>query len=101
MNAMQDDSALSSPTQLSPSPAAKGREQEHPAHAPKPQTWFDGTLIDSDAQQAGLTTHAMHYGSGVFEGIRAYATADGGAGRKFQPRAGDIRAMRRMPRALS
>ena len=49
------------------------------AHAPKPKTWFDGELIDSDALQAGLTTHAMHYGSGVFEGIRAYATADGGA----------------------
>ena len=41
------------------------------AHAPKPKTWFDGALIDSDALQAGLTTHAMHYGSGVFEGIRA------------------------------
>lgn len=49
------------------------------AHAPKPKTWFDGALIDSDAPQAGLTTHAMHYGSGVFEGIRAYATTDGGA----------------------
>lgn len=49
------------------------------AHAAKPRTWFDGELIDSDALQAGLTTHAMHYGSGVFEGIRAYATRDGGA----------------------
>ncbi len=49
------------------------------AHAPKPKTWFDGALIDSDAPQAGLTTHAMHYGSGVFEGIRAYATTNGGA----------------------
>ena len=47
-------------------------------YAPKPKTWFDGALIDSDAPQAGLTTHAMHYGSGVFEGIRAYATSDGG-----------------------
>lgn len=49
------------------------------AHAAKPRTWFDGALIDNDALQAGLTTHAMHYGSGVFEGIRAYATADGSA----------------------
>ena len=24
-------------------------------------------------------THALHYGSGVFEGIRAYATRDGAA----------------------
>ena len=49
------------------------------ACAPKPLAWFDGALIEADSVQAGLTTHAMHYGSGVFEGIRAYATADGGA----------------------
>lgn len=49
------------------------------AHAPRPQAWFDGALCDIDALQAGLTTHAMHYGSGVFEGIRSYATADGAA----------------------
>ena len=49
------------------------------AHAPKPQFWFDGALHDGDAPLAGLTTHAMHYGSGVFEGIRAYATKRGTA----------------------
>jgi len=41
--------------------------------------WFDGALVPVDGLQAGLTTHAMHYGSGVFEGIRAYATAQGAA----------------------
>ncbi|MDR7193653.1 aminotransferase class IV [Luteimonas terrae] len=45
----------------------------------RPQAWFDGALCDIDALQAGLTTHAMHYGSGVFEGIRSYATAGGAA----------------------
>ena len=49
------------------------------AHAPRSQVWFDGALHDADALQAGLTTHAMHYGSGVFEGIRAYATRGGAA----------------------
>ena len=49
------------------------------AHAPKPQFWFDGALHDGDAPLAGLTTHAMHYGSGVFEGVRAYATDAGAA----------------------
>ena len=49
------------------------------AHAAKPQVWFDGALVDGDTLQAGLTTHAMHYGSGVFEGIRAYATESGAA----------------------
>ena len=49
------------------------------APAPKPRLWFDGALADVDALQADLTTHAMHYGSGVFEGSRSYATDDGGA----------------------
>ncbi|WP_149196437.1 aminotransferase class IV [Luteimonas suaedae] len=47
--------------------------------APTPKLWFDGALADVDTLQADLTTHAMHYGSGVFEGIRAYATAEGAA----------------------
>ncbi|HEU4663049.1 MAG TPA: aminotransferase class IV, partial [Dokdonella sp.] len=41
--------------------------------------WFDGELVDPDDARIGLTTHALHYGSGVFEGIRAYATRDGAA----------------------
>ena len=51
-----------------------------PAQADAPlQVWFDGRFVAADAPCAPLTTHAMHYGSGVFEGIRAYATADGGS----------------------
>ena len=49
------------------------------ACALKPLAWFDGALIEADSVQAGLTTHAMHYGSGVFEGVRAYATESGAA----------------------
>jgi branched-chain amino acid aminotransferase len=44
-----------------------------------PRLWFDGTLVAADSPCAPLTTHALHYGSGVFEGIRSYATVDGGA----------------------
>ena len=44
-----------------------------------PLLWFDGELARADALQAPLSTHAMHYGSGVFEGIRSYATRDGAA----------------------
>ncbi len=47
--------------------------------AAKPQLWFDGELHDAHALQAALDTHALHYGSGVFEGIRAYATREGAA----------------------
>ena len=36
------------------------------------QLWFDGELQDADKLQATLGTHALHYGSGVFEGERAY-----------------------------
>jgi branched-chain amino acid aminotransferase len=43
------------------------------------QVWFDGGFVDAGSNCAPLTTHAMHYGSGVFEGIRAYATTEGGA----------------------
>lgn len=49
------------------------------SHARKPLLWFDGALVDHDTLQAGLATHAMHYGSGVFEGIRCYATDSGAA----------------------
>lgn len=39
--------------------------------------WLDGRLLDWDAGQVHLMTHALHYGLGVFEGIRAYRTHDG------------------------
>lgn len=41
--------------------------------------WFDGRLGRSDTLAAPLTTHALHYGTGVFEGIRSYATPSGAA----------------------
>jgi branched-chain amino acid aminotransferase len=44
-----------------------------------PKLWFDGELIDTGTPQATVHTHALHYGSGVFEGIRAYATRRGAA----------------------
>ncbi len=39
--------------------------------------WFDGHIGCQDQMNAPLTTHAMHYGTAVFEGIRSYATPDG------------------------
>ncbi|MFQ5458633.1 MAG: branched-chain amino acid transaminase [Myxococcota bacterium] len=39
--------------------------------------WFDGKLIDWDAAQIHVLTHTLHYGLGVFEGIRCYRTEDG------------------------
>ena len=60
--------------------AAPAREADPAAaRSDAPQIWFDGRFIDAGNDSAPLTTHAMHYGSGVFEGIRCYATHDGGA----------------------
>jgi branched-chain amino acid aminotransferase len=39
--------------------------------------WFDGKLIPWDEAQVPLLTHTLHYGLGVFEGVRAYLCADG------------------------
>lgn len=36
------------------------------------QLWFDGKLIPWRSATIHVLTHALHYGSGVFEGIRAY-----------------------------
>jgi branched-chain amino acid aminotransferase len=39
--------------------------------------WMDGELVDWDAARIHVLTHTLHYGCGVFEGIRAYPTDDG------------------------
>jgi branched-chain amino acid aminotransferase len=41
--------------------------------------WMDGELVDWDDAKIHVLTHTLHYGSGVFEGIRAYHTANGPA----------------------
>jgi branched-chain amino acid aminotransferase len=44
---------------------------------PTPKIWMNGELVDWDKAQVHVLTHGLHYGSGVFEGIRAYETASG------------------------
>ncbi len=41
--------------------------------------WMDGTLVPWKDATIHVLTHSLHYGSGVFEGIRAYPTARGPA----------------------
>ena len=41
--------------------------------------WMDGELVPWDEARVHVLTHSLHYGSGVFEGIRTYAAADGPA----------------------
>jgi branched-chain amino acid aminotransferase len=39
--------------------------------------WMDGELVPWAEAKVHVLTHALHYGSGVFEGIRCYATPSG------------------------
>ena len=41
------------------------------------QIWLDGQLMKWEQGQVHIMTHALHYGLGAFEGIRAYRTHDG------------------------
>jgi branched-chain amino acid aminotransferase len=46
---------------------------------PTAKIWMNGQLVDWDDARIHVLTHTLHYGTGVFEGIRAYETADGPA----------------------
>lgn len=41
--------------------------------------WFDGKFVAWDKATLHVLTHTLHYGSGAFEGIRAYHTEKGSA----------------------
>ncbi len=41
--------------------------------------WMDGEFTDWEDAQIHVLSHALHYGSGVFEGIRCYDTEEGPA----------------------
>lgn len=40
--------------------------------------WFDGELVPWKDARVHVLTHTLHYGLGVFEGVRAYKTEDDG-----------------------
>src|SRR5580692_1798364 len=41
--------------------------------------WFDGKMVPWREANVHVLTHTLHYGMGVFEGIRAYKTDKGTA----------------------
>ena len=43
----------------------------------KGSIWFDGEIVDWQDANVHLLTHTLHYGLGVFEGVRAYGTEKG------------------------
>ena len=50
-----------------------------PTLIPTPKIWMNGELVEWDKAQVHVLTHTLHYGTGVFEGIRAYETSKGTA----------------------
>ena len=41
--------------------------------------WMNGELVAWEDAKVHVLTHCLHYGTGVFEGMRAYATERGPA----------------------
>ena len=41
--------------------------------------WMNGSLVEWADAKIHIASHVIHYGSGVFEGARCYATARGSA----------------------
>src|SRR5215211_2637789 len=60
----------------SATPSQKGCEMPI---TPTAKIWMNGDLVDWDQARVHVLTHTLHYGTGVFEGIRAYETPDGPA----------------------
>ena len=46
---------------------------------PTEKIWHNGKFLDWDDAKVHVMTHALHYGTSVFEGIRCYNTPSGGA----------------------
>ncbi|MFN8994064.1 MAG: aminotransferase class IV, partial [Pseudomonadota bacterium] len=44
---------------------------------PTPKIWMNGAMVDWDKATVHIGTHTLHYGTGIFEGVRAYQTDRG------------------------
>ncbi|MEM9037346.1 MAG: branched-chain amino acid transaminase [Actinomycetota bacterium] len=52
---------------------------------PSNEIWMNGELVSWDEARIHVLTHTLHYGNGVFEGIRAYETSEGPAVFRLTP----------------
>ncbi|MEM8905426.1 MAG: branched-chain amino acid transaminase [Actinomycetota bacterium] len=52
---------------------------------PSEQIWMNGRMVPWDEARIHVLTHTLHYGNGVFEGIRAYETSEGPAVFRLTP----------------
>lgn len=46
-------------------------------HSSTEKIWFNGQFVSWEDAQVHVLTHTLHYGAGVFEGIRCYKCTDG------------------------
>ncbi len=46
---------------------------------PTETIWFNGALVPWGDAKVHVLAHGLHYGTGVFEGMRCYLTSDGPA----------------------
>jgi branched-chain amino acid aminotransferase len=44
-----------------------------------PSIWMDGSLLPLEKARVSVLAHTLHYGVGVFEGVRCYSRDDGAA----------------------
>ena len=52
--------------------------------------WMNGTFVKWDDAKVHVLTHTLHYGTGVFEGIRCYKTDSGSAVFRLQEHVGRL-----------
>ena len=45
----------------------------------KGKVWIDGSIVELKDANVSILTHALHYGTGCFEGIHSYKTERGPA----------------------
>ena len=48
-------------------------------YTPTEKIWFNGALVSWDDAKVHVLAHGLQYGTGVFEGMKSYPTADGPA----------------------
>lgn len=46
---------------------------------PNLKVWLDGKFVSFEDANVNILTHALHYGTAIFEGMRCYSTPDGPA----------------------
>ena len=56
--------------------------------------WYDGKMVPWRDANTHVLTHTLHYGLGVFEGLRAYQTAQGSAEERERRRPSEPRLTR-------